>query len=346
MKTTLLSNQKISDFCRGAALLLHAGLTLGDSLFLLAEEDHALRPALEQMGYQMDGGMPLSAAMEASALFPACATGLVQVGERTGYVEEALNALADYYQSRDRADRQIRSALAYPSLLLLLMLAVIAVLLVKVLPVFDDVYASHGGHLTGLAGGLLVFGKLLRAAMPAVWLVLGMVAICVLLFSTVGSLREKALALWRNHRGDQGISRLFNNAQFARALVMGLRSGLPLEEAVDLSGTLLVDIPGAAARCRQCSEQLREGHSLTDALSGSGLLPASSCRMLALGLQGGSGDQVMEEIACRLMDEAEAALEQKVSRVEPAMVLTASLLVGVILLSVMLPLMNIMSSIG
>ena len=68
--------------------------------------------------------------------------------------------------------------------------------------------------------------------------------------------------------------------------------------------------------------------------------------MLALGLQGGSGDQVMEEIACRLMDEAEAALEQKVSRVEPAMVLTASLLVGVILLSVMLPLMNIMSSIG
>lgn len=68
--------------------------------------------------------------------------------------------------------------------------------------------------------------------------------------------------------------------------------------------------------------------------------------MLELGLRGGTGDQVMEEIAGRLSEEASQTLEQRVAQVEPAMVLAASLLVGIILLSVMLPLMHIMSAIG
>ena len=68
--------------------------------------------------------------------------------------------------------------------------------------------------------------------------------------------------------------------------------------------------------------------------------------MLALGLRGGSGDEVMEKIAHRLLDEAEQALERRVAQVEPALVLATSLLVGAMLLSVMLPLMNIMTAIG
>ena len=68
--------------------------------------------------------------------------------------------------------------------------------------------------------------------------------------------------------------------------------------------------------------------------------------MLAVGLKGGNADRVMEEIAVRQMEEAETALDAAISRVEPAMVLTASVLVGMILLSVMLPLLNILSTLG
>ena len=77
-----------------------------------------------------------------------------------------------------------------------------------------------------------------------------------------------------------------------------------------------------------------------------GLLPAAACRLLTLGMRGGSGDEVMEEIARRLSDEAQLALESKVGKVEPALVLVTSVLVGAILLAVMLPLMNIMTTIG
>ena len=92
--------------------------------------------------------------------------------------------------------------------------------------------------------------------------------------------------------------------------------------------------------------RLETGEELSRALEGSGVLPAKHCRLLAMGLRGGSGDTAMEEISRRLSDEANEALERKVAQVEPTLVLVTSLLVGAILLSVMLPLMNIMSAIG
>ena len=89
-----------------------------------------------------------------------------------------------------------------------------------------------------------------------------------------------------------------------------------------------------------------DNEGLADALRDTGTLPAASCRLLALGLRSGSGDTVMEEIARRLSEEADEALERRVAQVEPALVLVTSLLVGAILLAVMLPLMHIMTAIG
>ncbi len=348
MKKTKLSYNELSDFCRALAVTLHAGVSMGDSLALLAEEEPsgALRDLLAEMGKQVDGGATLSAAMKHAGVFPPYLTGLLDVGERTGKLEEALSALAQYYEQREQMDWRIRNALIYPAILLLLMLAVIVVLLTKVLPVFDNVYASLGGQLTGIAGGLLKLGQWLNVAMPVLLVLLGLAVICVILFALSKSLREKLMAFWRRKRGDKGLSRKQADARFAQALAMGLSSGLPLNEAVELAESLLEDTPAAAARCHDCLERLERGDNLVDALRESAVLPAQFCRLLAMGLRGGSGDTAMAEIARRLSEEADRLLESRVSRVEPALVLVASLLVGAILLAVMLPLMNILSVIG
>ena len=82
------------------------------------------------------------------------------------------------------------------------------------------------------------------------------------------------------------------------------------------------------------------------ALESNRLLTPSACRLLSLGIRGGNGDKVMDQIADQMQEDAQQALESAVSRIEPALILVTSGLVGVILLSVMLPLMNIMSAIG
>ena len=348
MEHQLLSDLQTASLCRELSLLIHAGVRPGDGLTLLTQEeqDASLRKLLADMAGQTDLGLSLSAAFRDSGRFPVYVTGLLEAGERTGHTEEALRALSDYYEHRDRSNRQIRHALTYPVILLLLMLVVIVILLSRVLPVFDQVYASLGGRLTGVAGGLLLLGRWLDAAMPVLCVLLALVLLLLAAFSLSDAFRTRVLALWRRRRGDRGILRKLNDAHFAQALSLGLRSGLPMEEAVDLGANLLSEVPAAADRCRQCREHLAQGASLADALRDTGTLPAASCRLLALGLRSGSGDTVMEEIARRLSEEADDALEHRVAQVEPALVLVTSLLVGAILLAVMLPLMHIMTAIG
>ena len=348
MKLLELSNLEIADLCRELALLLHAGVRLDDGLYLLAEEekdpDH--RELMSRLAHSVEEGDFLSKAFEDAGCFPVYVTGLLQVGERVGRTEETLTALSRYYEEQEQMDRRVRSALTYPVILLLLMLVVIVVLLSQVLPVFNEVYASLGGQLTGVAGGLLVLGQILDRAMPLLCVVLAVVMVLFGAFSLHGGFRGKVMRAWRKRQGDKGVSRKLNDARFAQALSMGLSSGLPLEEAVDLAALLLQDVPTALERSGACRNLLEQGESLAHALGETGLLSSADCRLLTLGMRGGTGDQVMEAIARRMSEDAQLALESKVAKIEPTLVLMTSVLVGAILISVMLPLMNIMTAIG
>jgi len=348
MKNERLSSQALSALCLELALLLHAGVGMGDGLSLMAQEEAepSTKALLDDMAGWVDEGVTLAAACRATGRFPDYVCGLVEVGERSGRTEEALRALARYYEDRVRMDRHLRSALLYPAVLLLTMLAVIVVLLVKVLPLFNEIYADLGGRLTGAAGGLLVLGRMLDRAMPLRCALRGAAGIGLVLFAVSLPFRDRVLSLWRSRWGDRGVSRKLSTARFAQALSMGLTSGLPLEEALSLSAALLDKVPAAEARCQTCLTLLEEGISFAQAVRRSDVLPSAQCRLLDLGLRGGSGDETMERIARQLSEDGEAALAEKVGQVEPTLVVITSVLVGLILLSVMLPLMHIMAAIG
>lgn len=340
-----ITNGELSSLTMELSMLLHAGIGVGDALSMLSGED-GYRDLLDGMARRADEGAPLSQCLREGGRIPAYVCGLVEVGEETGRTEEALAALSRYYERRARLDRQVRGALLYPAVMLVLMLLVIAVLLVRVLPIFDDVYASLGGRLTGVAGGLLALGRGLDAAMPALWAALALAVVFFGAFAGVESFRDRVLALWRRGRGDRGVSRRMNNARLAQAMAMGMASGLPLERSMELAASLMEDVPPARARCEDCRARLEGGASLSAAMGESGLLPAGACRLLEIGQRGGTADAAMDKIARDLSEDGEAALEELISRVEPSLVLVCSILVGVILLSVMLPLMHIMSAIG
>ena len=348
MKKTFLTNTAIADLCHQLALLLHAGIRLSDGLFLLSEEENELsyKELLRETAHKIEDGIPLSMAFEETGCFPSHVSTLLTVGEQTGRTEDTLNGLYHYYEEQERRNRQLQNALTYPAILLFMMLIVIVVLLSKVLPVFDDVYASLGGSLSGLAGGLLTLGSILNIMMPFLCVLLALVLLTILVFTISANLRSKAISFWQKHFGEKGISRKMNDAKFAQALSMAYSSGLPLEDCITLAGTLLQNCPAAQKRSETCRGLLEKGTDLTAALKETALLPPSACRLLTLGMRSGNGDATLEEIAERLSEEARDALDAKISTVEPALVLVTSILVGAILLAVMLPLMNIMKAIG
>ena len=341
-----LSNDEISTLFRELSYLIHSGMGHADALTLMSEEADQNKEMLKQMADDTDLGSTLSDAVEKTNRFPKYASRLLMVGERSGRVEETLNAIADNYEGQDRLNRQLRTSLLYPTILLLIMLVVIVVLLVYVLPIFDRVYAQFGVTMTGIAGALLSFGRFMRSIMPFLCGLLCVAVLGCLLLAASQTVRTKLLSLWRKKHGDKGVARQINDTRFALALSMGLHSGMAIEDALHLASQVLEDVPSAKARVEKCVSELENGSSLPKALEEADLMPKTECRLLGAGLRSGVGDLAMEQITSRMTERTELIISEKVSRVEPTLVIITSLLVGMILLAVMLPLVNIMSTIG
>jgi len=348
MKNTNLNHREIADICQELALLLHSGVQTANGLTLLAEGETVpeAKAMLSQMAEQMDNGKSLADAMKNAGSFPAYACDLVHIGEETGRLEEALNSLAAYYERRMRLDQHLRSALLYPAILLLVMLAVIIILLAKVLPVFNSVYNSLGGQLSGFAGGLLSIGMVLDKLMPVLCVLLILAVIFLVCFSALPDFRSKLINRWQKNRANKGGAGKLNTARFAQALAMGIGSGLPVEDALDLAAGLLSDLPAFEQNCKDCKTDIANGTALATALQKTGLMPPAESRLLELAVFSGTQDTVIQQIAERLNEESETALESAIGKIEPTLVIVASVLVGMILLSVMLPLMHIMTAIG
>lgn len=348
MKTIELSYLAYADLFTRLALFLHSGMNLDSSLAMIAEEetDAAYIEILNEMSQQMENGISFADALSSAGCFSSHIVGMIRIAEQVGRTEETLNSLAHYYESRDRMAQSLRNALIYPSILLAVMLIVIVILLSKVLPVFNDVYASFGGSLSGLAGGLLSVGNILNAALPFLGIIAAVLtaaaAILFLIPGAATAVKRRFLRVF----GDKGPMRKTNNAMFAQVLYIALASGLPIEEGIGLAADMFEDCPAAALRCRNCLKQIDENTDIVSALRDNGLMSAASCRMLSVGLRTGSADSVIEQIASRMSDEAEQSLAASVARIEPAMVIITAFMVGIIILSVLLPLINIMKTIG
>ena len=348
MREFKLTNEDVGALCLSLASLLHAGIGTGDSLALMAqdEETPAFRQMLSDMAKRADEGAALSAAFRMSGCIPGYVCGLLEVGEKVGKTEQTLEALSRHYAGRGRLEKQLRAALLYPSVLLLVMLAVVMSLLMWVLPVFDDVYAQLGGGLTGVAGGLLMLGTALRKMLPALVLTLGLLLAILAAVSFQPDLRQRVTTACRRVWGRRGAAGKIQTARAVQALSLALSSGMTDQEAVELAMLLAGEETPVHQRCRECALYLEQGESLAAALGKAGLLSRSQCRLLEAGVRSGQGERVMAQIADHQLEESEEALEELVSRIEPTLVVITSLLVGVILLTVMLPLMHLMSSIG
>jgi type IV pilus assembly protein PilC len=301
---------------------------------------------LKAMAAKADEGMSLSQIFRESGAFPGYVCTLLALGEQVGKTEETLFALAEYYGSRARMERQLSSALLYPAMLLVVLLAVVFMLLVWVLPIFDEVYVGLGSHLSGLAGALLGFGKLLRSALPVLLVIVALIGALILALRFSRPFRQWAAERLKGVRGDRGTLRKINTARFMQALAMAISSGVSAEQAVALAMPMAGSSAAFRRRCDACLSALESGTSLPHALRDAGLMSAADARLLDAGLRSGQGDKVITELARRSLEDSQSAAERMAARLEAVMMVLSCVLVGAVLLSVMLPLMRIMTAIG
>lgn len=344
MKQKGLTNRQIAAFCAEMAMLLTAGYPPYDAALALWEDDEDAFAVPEALLSALSAGEPLSAALRASGMFPLYAASMTEAGEKTGRQTEALRTLSAYYESREQMAQAVRDAVVYPSALFLMMSAVVVILTVKVLPVFADAYARLGASLPPSALALMRAGGWMeRAALAAaVIVVLLLAGVLAARWSLV--VRSAFLSLFWRVAGDRGLFKRMAAARYLSVLSMGLSSGLPYVEsaaaAEDTLGILCVK------RYRDCRTLLRDGSTPADALCQTGILSAADKRRLAAGTRSGMADRALADIAARCERDAREALARAVGLIEPVLVIGASVMVGLVILSVMLPLMSVMNTIG
>ena len=339
-----LSSQYLAEFCGELALLVRSGIPTADGLGLMRDDDDdkSSRALLAEL-VGLAGEKPLfSDAAAATGRFPAYFLSAIRLGERTGRLDDTLASLATYYERRAWFEENLRKAVSYPLLLIVLMAAVVVVLVTKVLPIFGEVFDQVGAQMSPTATALMRFGSWLSSASTVLLIVLAVLAAAFLLVYNVPALRDAVTGRWLKGHGRRGIGARIVTSRFAMAMSMAVSSGLDTEEALSLAG----EVCGAPERADACRACLEKGESLEDSLLHAGIFSRRDSRLLAVGTRTGNADSVMSDIAERSENEAVSALDDRLRRVEPTLVIVLSVIVGLILFSVMLPLMGVMSSLG
>ncbi len=344
MKQQALSSGELSALCLELAQIWHSGTTLADGLYALNGEQDEAGPVIAALHRAADEGMDLPHALEKQGSFPSYMVRMLTLAEKTGQQEETLRALSAYYDRTDRTQANIRSAVLYPTILTGVMFAVVLILVTQVLPIFEGVFAQLGMQMSGLAGMMLRGGRVLSSAAVGIGIVLVMLAVAAVMIYRIPCARSAFSRMVRRMSGRNGLFAKIGNARLLSTLAMTAQSGMETEEAIEYARDICGDDPRILRSLTESLTKLQSGARMSGALKG--VLSARDCRAVALAERTGTQADLFAEIAKRSERAVNDEIDRRIGWIEPVLVILSSAVVGVILLSIMLPLLGIMSSIG
>lgn len=342
-----LSNTEISSFCDQTALILSAGITPVDGMRILLSDtkDSQGREIISAILDVCERGEKFSEALKTTGVFPDYVINMVQIGEEAGNTDGVMRALADYYTKEEMISDSLKSALRYPLIMIAMMLVVIVVLITKVLPIFNQVFIQLGSEITGFSRSLLSLGNHIRRYSIVFISILAILALLGILFTRTRRGKRVSRDLLARLPLTRSFFEKIASGRFANGMALTLSSGLDTYDSLDMV-TQLVDNPNMAAKIQNCKKLITGGDNFSEAVAKAQIFSNLHAKMIAVGFKTGNVDVVMNKIAENYEKETSDRIYSIIAVLEPTLVIILSLIVGLILLSVILPLMGIMSSIG
>jgi len=327
---------------RQLATLTQSGMTLDSALgAAAAQADDARAEALvNALRLHVSGGESLTAALDRyPRTFPALYRGLVAAAVESGRLPEVLGRLADYLEARIALRERFTTALIYPALVGVIALAVIAVLLVYVVPQVVSVYQQSRQTLPWLTQALIATSSFLRAT---AWLWIAVAAIAAVAFALAMRRPPFRDAVHRTLLATPGVGRLLRSldtARFASTLAILVASGTPLLRALDAAGAVIRMRPIADAAAAAAAG-VREGMPLARALAATRRFPPVLVHLTASGEGSGALAPMLERAAADLEREAERRITWIAALVQPLMIVAMGAIVLVLVLAIMLPIVS------
>lgn len=346
-KRKQLSNQEMAAFCDQIAMVLNAGIAPMEGVSIMLEDTRSEegKEILRSIVDMCDEGESFYNSVEQTGVFPKYALDMIKIGEQSGKLEEVMRSLAFHYTREENIRRGIKNAVTYPLMIVTMMLVVILVLIIKVLPIFNDVFAQLGTEMTGFSRTLMNVGSAISRYSIVFVALLAVIVILYFVFSKTSWGRKKFTGFLSKFFATRGLYEKIASGRLASGLSLTINAGLDMDEGLSLVESL-VDNSDLQKKIEKCREQMNEGVSLSDALCENEIFSNMYARMINVGFKTGSVDTVLKKIADGYEEEVDERMSNLISVLEPTLVIILSVIVCMILLSVMLPLMAVMSSIG
>ena len=348
MKQKTLSFPHLSSFCLEISLFLRAGISINDGLHMLKQDDTNVRSRklLEELLAKTEKGLAFSEALKETGVFPEYMVEMVTLAEKTGKLESTMHSLSDYYARQHRLSISIKNAVFYPIILISIMLIVIAVIVTQVLPIFNNVFNQMGAQMSYFAVNLMEFGQVLSGISTVLFVIIGIIIILLILSLAVHPVRFRLVRCLNKTFANKGIFKRVSSARFAFAMAVSLESGIDVDESITMAATVAGGSDKVMARALHCKQLLSQGIKLGEALTATEIFTSKDSRLISLAERTGTLPEVMHTIAERSEETIRDEIDSIVAKVEPTLVILTSVIVGIILLSVMLPLVGIMATIG
>lgn len=343
-----LSYTELASFFENMGMMVKSGISVSEAVSLLKEEtpasDAALTAALGSMSDKLSEGWPFEDAMKESGAFPDYANDMIGTSEYTGRLEATLFHLSDYYRTENSMKNTLVSAVRYPVILLFMVIAVLAAMIWLVFPAFYGVYNKLTGSLSSSSFSYINGSFTLCKILFGVMIVLVLLILCGIFMWRGGNQAKVRNALSKF----SAFRDLFDGLdlyRFTSCFDMFLSSGEHQDEALKKSMTV-VEGEGLRAKLQRCIDKMEGGMSFSQTAYEEKLYDQMNNRMLIPAERSGMLDTIMQKILGNLSDSINDHISTIANTVEPLLTGMLMIFIGIMLVSLMVPLIGIMNSIG
>ncbi len=348
--TRSANTSELALFTRQMATMIGAGIPLLEAFEILAEQTMDLNKGfgmgLQECADMVRGGTELSEAMmRFPRIFPDIYINMIKAGEASGQLDTILNRLADFLEANESLKREIKSAMTYPVISLVLVLSITAYLLVFVVPKFESMFKSLNAKLPGITVFVLDCSQFLQNQW---YVVLGIVAVVYVAYKIAMTNRDfrrlkDTVMLKAPVFGPLGQKVAIS--RFARTLSTLLASGVPLLAALEIvastSGNAVLEDTLLATR-----DTVKRGEAITAHLQTAWVFPPMVTRMIGIGEKSGSLEQLLSKISDFYDEQIHATVKALTSLIEPIMLAIMGGIVGTIVIAIFYPILELQKTLS
>ncbi|MEG0365266.1 MAG: type II secretion system F family protein [Coprobacillus sp.] len=343
-KNKVLTNSEIASFNQQMAMILHAGISAYEGISIMQEDnqDALLKPILHSIQEELQVGQTFYDALLKADAFPSYMLDMIHIGEVSGKLEDVLASLGNYYERLYDNSENIKNAVSYPFIMIIMMLLVVLILITQVLPIFNRVFEQLGSSITGFSKVVLDVGNVL-SSYSYIFIGIFIIGIILYFFFTRNEKgKENFYNFLTRCRLTRDISLKLALSQFTSGMAIALSSGLNIDQSMDMAKQLVShkDLKNKIDQAQEMLGTTDIASSLCDAK----VLTGMYARLIKIGYKTGGMDSILKDIADRYDNETNERITRLISIIEPTLVAVLSIMVGLILLSIMMPLIGIMSS--